>query len=155
MMRCQSNSGPCSQGHLASFSVRPWREPCVGARAPGAGNNLPTPLALSPTVPVVRAMRQLPTLPDTRLDILDRSLGDFSSLSSLTAMIRRKRKSRWEKMLALLTPSELRGRLDVAEGVQVDDIDHRAHHPRVVLSNDIPRAHCVVSRSQARAQGTC
>lgn len=40
--------------------------------------------------------------------------------------------------ISALTASELRGRLDVAEGVQVDDIDHGAHHPRVVLPNNRP-----------------
>ena len=38
-----------------------------------------------------------------------------------------------EKALAPLTPSELCGRLDVVEVVQVDDINHRAHHARVIL----------------------
>lgn len=38
-------------------SVRPWCEPCAGAGALGAGNKLPSLLALPLTVPVVKAIR--------------------------------------------------------------------------------------------------
>lgn len=51
-----------------------------------------------------------------------------------------------------LTPSELRGRLDVVEVVQADDVNHRAHHPRVVLEDSRLRAQSGASRSQARCQ---
>lgn len=73
------------------------------------------------------------TLQDTGLDIPDKPLRDFSLLLFHLAAAKEKMKSYWAPGSAPLTPSELRGRLDVVEGVQVDDVDHRAHDPRVVL----------------------
>jgi hypothetical protein len=60
-------------------------------------------------------------------------LRGFPSLSSISGHSKEKEVFTGEKESASLTPSELRGRLNVVESVQVNDIDHRAYHPCVVL----------------------
>lgn len=82
---------------------------------------------------MVRATLELLTLQDAGLEVPDKPLGDFSHFPPWQQRLGEKESPYWARVLAPLTPSKFRGRLDVVEGVQVDDIDHGAHHPRVVL----------------------
>lgn len=83
---------------------------------------------------MIRVTLEPLTLQDAGLDVPDKPPGDFFLTFRLESNDEEKKKFlTGEKELAPLTPSELCGRLDVVEVVQVDDINHRAHHARVIL----------------------
>lgn len=137
-MRCHVAGG------LAALPVRPGVSPELGPSSGGWER---------PALPCRKGHTELLTSQDAGLDVPDKPWGGtFPPSPPRRPWLEDTESPSGEKVPVPLTPTELRGRLDVAEGVQVDDIDHRAHHPCVVLPNNKP-AQCAAWRESEGVAG--